>query len=246
MTITKNLVSSSKYSIKCPYLMTPIGICVHNTANDASAANEVSYMIGNDNQVSFHFAVDDVQIVQGIPLDRNAWHAGDGGSGEGNRKYISIEICYSKSGGIRFDKAENNAAGFIAQLLQERGWGIDRVKKHQDFSGKYCPHRTLDYGWDRFLNKITKGGQMDQDIKNLYQNSTDQQVSLDAHQASLRALESQVAAINAVNQEQWDRMATKEDIEELKKMIAALPKPVSELVLTDFGKKLLQLLKIIA
>lgn len=26
--------------------------------------------------------------------------------------------------------------------------------KHQDFSGKYCPHRTLDLGWERFLNKI--------------------------------------------------------------------------------------------
>ena len=26
--------------------------------------------------------------------------------------------------------------------------------KHQDYSGKYCPHRTLDMGWERFLNKI--------------------------------------------------------------------------------------------
>ena len=36
-------------------------------------------MIRNDNEVSFHFAVDDKEVVQGIPLDRNAWHAGDGG-----------------------------------------------------------------------------------------------------------------------------------------------------------------------
>ena len=36
----------------------------------------------------------------------------------------------------------------------ERGWGIDRVKKHQDFSGKYCPHRTLDLGWERFLKMV--------------------------------------------------------------------------------------------
>ncbi|MDV4149399.1 hypothetical protein R0131_00970 [Clostridium sp. AL.422] len=28
------------------------------------------------------------------------------------------------------------------------------MKKHQDFSGKYCPHRTLDMGWQRFLNII--------------------------------------------------------------------------------------------
>ena len=154
MNIVKNLVSQSKYSIKCPYSMTPEFIVVHNTANDATAANEVKYMISNNNQVSFHFAVDDKEVVQGLPTDRNAWHAGDGASGRGNRYGIAVEICYSKSGGVRFENAEKNAAKFIAQLLKERGWGIDKVKKHQDFSNKYCPHRTLDKGWASFVNMI--------------------------------------------------------------------------------------------
>ena len=129
-------------------------IVVHNTANDASAKNEVAYMIRNDNQVSFHYAIDDKEIVQGIPENRNAFHAGDGGRGKGNRKGLSIEICYSKSGGPRFIQAEKNAAKFIASKLKEKNWGIDKVKKHQDFSGKYCPHRTLDMGWQRFLNMV--------------------------------------------------------------------------------------------
>ena len=154
MNIVKNLVSESKYSVKCPYSMTPEFIVVHNTANDASAQNEVKYMISNNNQVSFHFAVDDKEIVQGLPLDRNAWACGDGANGKGNRKGIQIEICYSKSGGARFENAEKNAAKFIAQLLKERGWGVDKVKKHQDFSNKYCPHRTLDKGWASFVNMI--------------------------------------------------------------------------------------------
>ena len=154
MNIVKNLVSESKYSVKCPYSMTPEFIVVHNTANDASAQNEVKYMISNNNQVSFHFAVDDKEIVQGLPLDRNAWACGDGANGKGNRKGIQIEICYSKSGGARFENAEKNAAKFIAQLLKERGWGADKVKKHQDFSNKYCPHRTLDKGWASFVNMI--------------------------------------------------------------------------------------------
>ena len=151
--IVQKLVSSSKYNIKCPYEMTPEYITVHNTANDASALNEISYMSSNNNEVSYHFAVDDKMIVQGLPLDRNGWHAGDG-NGTGNRKSIGIEICYSKSGGDKFTKAENNAVELIAQLLKERGWGIDRVKKHQDWSNKYCPHRTLDLGWDRFIKMI--------------------------------------------------------------------------------------------
>ena len=154
MNIVKNLVSQSKYSVKCPYSMTPEFIVVHNTANDASAQNEVKYMISNNNQVSFHFAVDDKEIVQGLPLDRNALACGDGANGKGNRKGIQIEICYSKSGGARFENAEKNAAKFIAQLLNERGWGADKVKKHQDFSNKYCPHRTLDKGWASFVNMI--------------------------------------------------------------------------------------------
>ena len=154
MNIVKNLVSTSLYYCKCPYSMNPTRIVVHNTANDASARNEIQYMINNRNEVSFHYAVDDKEIVQGIPENRNAWHAGDGGNGVGNRQGIAIEICYSKSGGARFDAAEALAAKFIASKLKEKGWGIDKVTKHQDYSNKYCPHRTLDKGWQRFLNMI--------------------------------------------------------------------------------------------
>ena len=153
MKIVQNLVPASKYNIKCPYSMTPEFIVVHNTANDASARDEIAYMIGNNKQISFHYAIDDKEIVQGIPENRNAWHAGDG-NGPGNRKGIGIEICYSKSGGKRFEEAEKLAAKFIAFKLNVKGWGIDRVKKHQDFSGKYCPHRTLDMGWQRFLDMV--------------------------------------------------------------------------------------------
>ncbi|MBL4978739.1 N-acetylmuramoyl-L-alanine amidase family protein [Bacillus halotolerans] len=140
------LVPSSKYTIKCPYAMTAEYITFHNTANDASATNEISYMRNNNATVSYHFAVDDKEVVQGLPTNRNAWHCGDGEHGTGNRKSIGVEVCYSKSGGERYRKAEALAIKFIAQLLKERGWGVERVKKHQEWSGKYCPHRVLDEG----------------------------------------------------------------------------------------------------
>ena len=44
-TFRQNMVSSSKYSIKCPYSMNPQYITIHNTANSASADAEVRYMI---------------------------------------------------------------------------------------------------------------------------------------------------------------------------------------------------------
>ena len=152
--IRENLLSKSKYNLKVPVESCAKDmkyIVVHNTANDASAANEVAYMIRNDSSTSFNAAVDDKEIVIGIPLNRGAFAAGQR---DGNAHGIHIEICYSLSGGTRFDKAEKNAAEYIAKLLTERKWDISHVKKHQDFDGKYCPHRTLDKGWQRFVNMV--------------------------------------------------------------------------------------------
>lgn len=153
--IIKKIVPEGKYGIKCPYTMKPTRIVVHNTANDASALNEVAYMTNNNNEVSFHYAVDDKMIVQGLEENRNGWHASDGANGLGNREGIAIEICYSKSGGDRFIKAEQNAVDLIVDILKRYNWGIDKVTKHQDYGNKkYCPHRTLDMGWDRFIKMI--------------------------------------------------------------------------------------------
>lgn len=153
MNIVKKIVPESKYNIKCPYTMKPTRIVVHNTANDATARNEISYMTNNNYETSFHYAVDDKEIVQGIQENRNAWHASDG-NGKGNREGIAIEICYSKSGGDRFIKAEQNAVELIVDILKRYNWGIDKVTKHQDYTNKYCPHRTLDMGWNRFIKMI--------------------------------------------------------------------------------------------
>ncbi len=152
--VTRMLVPQNKYSKKCPFKMTMKGICVHNTANKASALSEASYMIRNNNAVSFHAVVDDYQVIECIPETRNAFHAGDGRNGNGNRNYYAVEICYSTGDSAKFTQSEKNAAYYIACKLKEHGWGIDKVKKHQDFSGKYCPHKTLDLGWERFLNLI--------------------------------------------------------------------------------------------
>jgi hypothetical protein len=154
MEITKNLVSEDKYGIKCPYTMNPVGITVHNTGNSASADNEIAYMISNDREVSYHFAVDEEHAVQGLPLNRNAWHCGDG-NGKGNRSTIAVEICRSTSDDESlFDRAEENAAELIAALCKEYGWTTANIYTHQHWSGKYCPHKTLDRGWDRFLSMV--------------------------------------------------------------------------------------------
>lgn len=147
------LMSESVQKKKAPYSMKPTRIVIHNTYNDATARNEITYMnTDNGNIVSFHFAVDDKEVVQGLPLNKNSFNAGDGANGKGNREGIAIEICYSKSGGDRFIKAEQLSTKLVAKLLNDYNWGIDKITKHQDYSGKYCPHRTLDMGWQRYIN----------------------------------------------------------------------------------------------
>ncbi len=150
----EDLINPIFYPIKCPYEMKPEFIVVHNTANDASAANEAAYMKNNGKKVSFHYAIDDKEVIYAVPENRNTWNAGDGENGRGNRFGISVEICYSKSGGKRFLLAQDNAAAFIAKKMHEYNFCISDIKRHKDFSGKNCPHRTMELGWDKFLEKI--------------------------------------------------------------------------------------------
>ena len=154
--LVKMPVPTAKYGIKCPYAMVPEFLTIHNTANNASALAEISYMIGNWDEVSYHWAVDDVQAIQAIEHNRNGWHSGDGTNGTGNRKSIGIEICHSLTqGNPKYAKSEDNGAKLAAIILHQYGWGIDRIRKHQEWSGKYCPHRILDNGnWEGFKGKV--------------------------------------------------------------------------------------------
>ncbi|WP_260442684.1 peptidoglycan recognition protein family protein, partial [Listeria innocua] len=117
-----------------------------NTYNDASSQKETDYCKNNNNEVSFHVAIDDKEAIQVVPFNRNAWHCGDGGNGYGNRNTIGVETCYSKSGGAKYIAAEKNTIKYVACLCVQQDIiaSKDTIKKHQDWSGKYCPHRILD------------------------------------------------------------------------------------------------------
>lgn len=153
------LVSSSKWDIKAPYAMSPKKITIHNTDNSASANNEVSYMIGNNSETGFHTAIDEKEAVQGIPYNRNAWHSGDGGNGYGNRNTIGIEICknYDRNTGStnlssaqqdEYTRSEANAIKYVAGLCIQLGIvaNTENIKRHYDWSGKWCPSKILNEG----------------------------------------------------------------------------------------------------
>lgn len=112
----------------------PQYLTIHSTANTASAQNERDNLNrpANKSQVSFHVVVDDKQAIECLPLNMRAWHAG---TQTGNNTSIGLEIC---EGGDR-QKTLLNAAETTARVLKQFGWGTERLRQHNDWSGKDCP-----------------------------------------------------------------------------------------------------------
>jgi N-acetylmuramoyl-L-alanine amidase len=127
VTIVQRLLDRTTYNLKYKYggAMTPMYVTIHNTANSAPAINEANYLNNRQDNVyiSFHYAVDDIQALQLLPNNEAGWHAGDG-SGDGNKKSIGIEICYSTHSDVSLrNKSTLNGAQLAAQLLKQYGWG---------------------------------------------------------------------------------------------------------------------------
>ena len=137
-------------------------VTIHNTAGYISAMEERDRVnnLRNNASVSFHFAVDEDKAVQLVPLNIHTWHAGDGSKGEGNLYSISIEICRSLCTGEKeklYRQAEENAVILAAHLLDAHNLPISALRKHQDWSGKNCPHKILDENrWEEFKSKVAK------------------------------------------------------------------------------------------
>jgi hypothetical protein len=139
--------------------MNPNTIVIHNTANNASAKNEVNYLHNSNNtsSTSYHFAVDESSIYQAIPLSNAAYHAGVYSI---NTKSIGIEIARSTSTDIKIkNKAINNALTLIHLLKQEYYITKSNIITHKDASGKHCPHDIYDrYGIKNLYTEIKEKG----------------------------------------------------------------------------------------
>ena len=163
------LVDRRLYKSKCCYTMkNPKGVGIHNFGSSSgsptaqnSADGQNKEDMNPNNLKSWHFQVDDKEIIQSLPMNRNSFSFGDGAKGEGNRNYISIEIMKDMPTDDKeaADKAQDNGALAAAIIYYTKGWDIKDLKKHQDFkmsdgSHKYCPHRILDNGWDKFMEQV--------------------------------------------------------------------------------------------
>lgn len=133
----------------------PEYITIHSTGNpNSTARNERGWLTNpsNTRTASWHIVIDEKEAIEAIPLDEIAYHAGNR---NGNNKSIGIEICES---GNR-QKTLDNAVKLVAKMLYERGWGVDKLRRHYDWSGKNCPrilNRNNWQGWNKFIFDVKK------------------------------------------------------------------------------------------
>ena len=123
-------------------------ITIHNTGLKNVPADNFRRSCldpSQDQEVSWHYTVDEKEIVQHIPDNEVAWHAGNR---TGNYESIGIEICER-------DGAEQKAIELIIYLMKKYNLDISKVRTHKSWSGKNCPHLILPH-WDQFIKNINK------------------------------------------------------------------------------------------
>ena len=136
--------------------MTPTAVTIHNTGNPRSTArNERMWLTNPSNNriASFHYAVDATEIIECIPPNEVAWHAGNR---TGNRTSIGIEICESGD----YDGNVRNGARLAAKLLKDIGRTVNDLRQHFDWSRKDCPWKIRrghgGWTWDAFGSEVER------------------------------------------------------------------------------------------
>ena len=160
-----NITKQTSYSNTSAYSNRPLDyIVIHYTAGTTSrtgVAYNTAVMFSNPSiYASADFIVDDTTAVQFNPdiKNRYCWHCGDaknynkGGSYYGacqNYNSIGIEVCSSNKTGQMTAANDNNyyfteavinkAVELTKYLMQTYNIPADRVIRHYDVTGKYCP-----------------------------------------------------------------------------------------------------------
>lgn len=141
-----------------------VGVTIHNTGNSSKGADanaHYKYLANNYNTpkvYGFHYAVDENETAECIPVDEIAEHTG---KRAGNDTTVGIEICMNADGDLL--AATNRAALLCAQILQAHGqtkavWK-QNVFQHNDWSGKDCPEMLRagkPYPWNTFVAKVNE------------------------------------------------------------------------------------------
>lgn len=137
-------------------------IVIHYTSNQGDTAkNNADYFAREKVGASAHYFCDENEIWQSVKDMDTAWHCGAKTYRHPecrNANSIGVEICMNdKKGNVRQGSIET-AAELVRYLMQRYGVPVDRVIRHYDVTGKYCPGPMVDDPalWTAFQQSLTQ------------------------------------------------------------------------------------------
>ena len=132
-------------------------ITIHSTANPKSTAqNERDWLDNPTNKrvASWHFVVDEIEVIQSILTSESSMHSG---TAKSQHHSVSVEIC--ESGDRR--KTLERASEFVAFLLKTMNLQIKDITTHNAWIGKNCPRILIDkdyivngMDWNYFIGRV--------------------------------------------------------------------------------------------
>lgn len=138
-------------------------IVMHETDNWAVGAGAERHAkaqyLGNL-KTSVHFYSGSDGVYQAAELTDGTYSVGTEYGGNHsikdatNKNTINIEICVNADGD--YSIAYANAIELVKHLISTTGIPADRVIRHYDAKGKYCPRKMMDNPvlWENFVNQI--------------------------------------------------------------------------------------------
>lgn len=157
MVNTKTQLVPAKHSKALKGALNYTTVTIHETGNESAGAGAQAHANlqarGNEWGGGWHETVDAIIAIISYSDTTRLPHAG---KAEGNNNSYSIEICVNSK--KDFVQAVRNAAERAAIKLKEKGYGVDRLRQHNGWSGKNCPThlRAGDWGinWADFVDLV--------------------------------------------------------------------------------------------
>lgn len=108
--------------------LNPVGLVIHDTDNPgATAQNNRDYFSRVYVAASAHYFVDWNNIIQTIPENEVAWHAGP----TANHRYLSIEMCEPKGHNQEeFNRVYQETVELAADICNRYGWSASNIFSH--------------------------------------------------------------------------------------------------------------------
>lgn len=170
---TNNTAIAANYPVTQEYItnnrpgtvLKPVGQVVHATADPGATAQNIrNYFNKSYEGASAHAVIDWNSIIEMIPENEMAWHAGP----TANSKYLSFEMCEPATDDpdriSKFQEVWNRAVWYCAKTCVKYGWNTDdNIFSHYGISMMYHETNHTDpygyfatYGktWDQFLAAV--------------------------------------------------------------------------------------------